>query len=57
MAMAISPPTSAAARTGQPWLLASCAVVIAPTPAKVIWQSQSIPPSPVTMVQDKKMTA
>ena len=30
---------------------------MAPIPAKVIWQSQSMPPSPVTSVQDKKITA
>jgi hypothetical protein len=30
-------------------------VVRAPTPAKVIWQSQSMPPSPVTMVHDRQM--
>ena len=57
MARATRPPATTAARTGQPWLLASWAVVSAPTPAKVIWQSQSMPPSPVTIVQDRKMTA
>ena len=57
MTMATTPPASTAARTGQPWLVASSAVVRAPTPAKVIWQSQSMPPSPVTSVHDRKMTA
>ncbi len=49
MAPAMRPPTTAAASTGHPWLLASSAQVMAPTPANVIWQSQSMPPSPVTM--------
>ena len=57
IAPATSPPTTAAASTGQPWLFANWVAVMAPTPAKVIWQSQSIPPSPVTIVHDKKITA
>ena len=57
MSRAMTPPARTASRTGQPWLVASCHVVNAPTPAKVIWQSQSMPPSPVTMVQDRRMTA
>ncbi len=52
---ATSPPTTMAARTGHPWLVASCDAVSAPTPAKVIWHSQIMPPSPVTRVKDKKM--
>ncbi len=55
-AAAMRPPMTAAASTGQPWLLANSAVVIAPTPAKVIWHSHNIPPSPVTRVHDKAMT-
>ena len=42
-------------RTGHPCSSASCAVVSAPTPAKVIWQSQSMPPSPVTSVYARKI--
>ncbi len=53
---ATTPPATTAARTGHPWLLANWAVVSAPTPAKVIWHSQSMPPSPVTIVHDRKMT-
>ena len=32
-------------------------MVRAPTPAKVIWQSQSMPPSPVTIVHESRMIA
>ncbi len=53
---ATRPPATTAARTGHPWWLASWAVVSAPTPAKVIWHSQSIPPSPVTRVHERKIT-
>ena len=35
---------------GHPCSVANCADASAPTPAKVIWQSQSMPPSPVTSV-------
>ncbi len=55
--MAMTPPARTPAITGQPWVDASSAVVMAPIPAKVIWHSQSIPPSPVTTVHDRKMTA
>ena len=55
MGRATRPPTTMAARTGQPWLVASWDAVRPPTPAKVIWQSQIMPPSPVTRVKDKKM--
>ena len=43
--------------TGQPWCTASWAASTAPMPANVAWQSQIIPPSPVTRVIDRKMIA
>ncbi len=57
MTMATTPPARTATSTGQPWLVANSAVVKAPIPAKVIWQSHSMPPSPVTSVQERKITA
>ena len=57
IAAAITPPPMIAARTGQPCSVANCAVASAPTPAKVIWQSQSMPPSPVTSVYERKTMA
>src|SRR5215469_18115392 len=55
--VAIRPPMSTASSGLIPWLVASCAVAIAPQPAKVAWQSQIIPPSPTTTVNDRKITA
>ena len=47
-----SGPTSSTAASGSiPWLVASCAVPIAPMAAKVAWHSQIMPPSPTTMVK------
>ncbi len=53
--MAINPPTNTATRTGHPCATASCAAATAPMPAKEAWQSQIIPPSPVTRVMESKM--
>ena len=47
---AIRPPMRIAGMIGHPCSVANCADASAPTPAKVIWQSQSMPPSPVTNV-------
>ena len=47
---AITPPIRIEGMIGQPCTVANCADESAPTPAKVIWQSQSMPPSPVTSV-------
>ena len=50
-----APPTTMASRsTGQPWSVATAPAPRAPTPANVIWQSQSMPPSPVTSVNDEE---
>ena len=53
---AMRPPATTASRTGHPWSLANWAVVSPPTPPKVILQSQTIPPSPMTNVNDSKIT-
>ena len=57
MAAAITPPAMTAASTGHPCSVASWPVASAPTPAKVIWQSHNIPPSPVTSVYERNTTA
>ena len=51
--MATSPPTTTPAITGHPWSTARIAMVIPPAPAQVDWQSQIMPPSPVTRVNDR----
>ena len=53
----IRPPMNTASSGLIPWLVASCAVAIAPQPANVAWHSQIIPPSPTTTVNDRKITA
>src|SRR5258708_10132440 len=52
----IRPPMSTARSGLIPWLVASCAVAIAPQPPNVAWQSQIIPPSPITIVNDRHTT-
>ena len=46
-----------ASRIGTPQLSANHAAPMAPMPANAIWQSQSMPPSPVTSVNDKNTIA
>ena len=48
--VAIRAESSTAASGFTPWLVASCAVPIAPMAAKLAWQSQIMPPSPMTIV-------
>ena len=43
-------PTRIASHTGQPASAASRAAANAPMPARVIWHSEIMPPSPVTSV-------
>src|SRR3984957_1048890 len=52
----MSAATSTASRTGQPASVESCAATIAPSPAKLIRQSQRNPPSPTASVNDKNMS-
>src|SRR5260370_1051941 len=56
MPRTLRPPMSTASSGLIPWLVASCAVAIAPQPANVAWQSQIIPPSPITIVNDRNTT-
>ena len=54
---AIRADSSTAASGSTPWLVASCAVPIAPVAAKVAMHSQIMPPSPITMVKPRNTTA
>ncbi len=56
MAMVI-PPRRTANSTGRCHNVTNCAVAMAPPPAKMTWDSHSIPPSPVTTVKERKAMA
>ena len=54
---AITPPRTSASRTGTCQTVTNWAAAIAPAPAKMVWESHSIPPSPVTTVKVRKVIA
>ncbi len=51
------PAKTMASRTGTCQTETNCAAASAPPPAKMICESHSIPPSPVTTVKERKATA